>query len=168
MIQKVLEKRKAKNANLRKNIDTILFDGDIFLDKYLKELDISMYKYDINMAVEELGLDENLVCQLLEDYIIQILKSKISFYNYIQELKQSELDDKALDFKNIRDLAHKNLGVARNLRIKDAEKLLIILLKDDDLDYMRICAKALELTAIRINPLCAYETLNLIKVKNSL
>ena len=77
-------------------------------------------------------------------------------------------DIKTLDFENIRNLAHKNLGVARNLRIVDAQILLTILMKDDDLDYMRVCAKALEISAMKLNPLCAYETLNLIKVKNSL
>jgi len=163
-----IEKRKLENTNLRNRIDTILNDGNDFLTNHLSELDINTYEYDINIAVEELGLEKDLVIQLIEDYIIQILKSKLSFYNYIQELKQSQLDGKDLDFENIRNLAHKNLGVARNLRIEDAQKLLSVLLKDDDLDYMRVCAKALEVTAIKLNPLCAYETLNLIKVKNSL
>jgi len=163
-----IEKRRPENTYLRNSIDEILNSGDLFLDEHLKELNICAYKYDISIAVEELGLDEDLVIQLLEDYIIQILKSKLSFYNYIQELKQSQLDGKDLDFENIRNLAHKNLGVAKNLRIEDAQKLLTILLKDDNLDYMRVCAKALEVTAIKLNPLCAYETLNLIKVKNSL
>lgn len=164
----MIEKRRSENAELRKAINTILKDGNTFLDKHLKELDISSYNYDIHLAVEELGLDESLIEQLIEDYIIQILKSKLSFYDYIQELKQAQLDGIDLNFKPIRDLAHKNLGVARNLRIEDAQKLLTVLLKDDDLDYMRVCAKALEITAIKLNPLCAYETLKLIQVKNSL
>lgn len=168
MIQRKIEKRRPENSELRKTIDTILNDGSSFLDKHLKKLNISTYKYDINIAVEELGFEEELVHHLVEDYIIQILKSKLSFCNYIEELKQSKLDGKTLDFENIRNLAHKNLGVARNLRIEDAQILLTILLKDDDLDYMKNCAKALEISAVKLNPLCAYETLNLIKIKNSL
>ncbi len=168
MINEVIEKRRPENAELRKAINIILKEGDVFLDKYLKDLEISSYHYDISLAVEDLGIEEDIVYQLVEDYIIQILKSKLSFYNYIQELKQAQLDKKDLDFEPLRNLAHKNLGVARNLRIEDAQKLLTILLHDDDLDYMRICAKALEVTAIKLNPLCAYETLKLIRVKNSL
>jgi hypothetical protein len=38
----------------------------------------------------------------------------------------------------------------------------------EDLDYMRLCVKALEISAVKLNPLCAYETLRLIEVKNSL
>ena len=168
MIQDMIEKRRPENFDLRAAIDTILNDGNNFLHNHLEKLDISSYHYDISIAVEELGLEESLVKQLLEDYIIQILKSKLSFYNYIQELKQAELDGIEPNFEPIRELAHKNLGVARNLRIEDAQKLLTVLLKDDDLDYMRVCAKALEISAIKLNPLCAYETLNLIQVKNSI
>ena len=168
MIQDMIEKRRPENSELRIAIDKILDDGSMFLHKHLEKLDISNYQYDINIAVEDLGLEEDLVEQLVEDYIIQILKTKLSFYNCIQKLKQSQLDGETPDFENIRHLAHKNLGVARNLRIEDAQKLLTVLLKDDDLDYMRVCAKALEVSAIKLNPLCAYETLNLIRVKNSL
>ena len=94
-------------------------------------LDISHYHYDISDAVAELDLDEDIIRQLLEDYVIQILKSKITFYKYIQELKQAEFDDMDLDYTKIRELAHKNLGVARNLRIKDAKTLLEVLMKEE-------------------------------------
>lgn len=160
--------RRPENAELRRSIDKLLNEGDNFLKNSLGSLDISHYHYNISEAEEELCLDEGTIRQLLEDYVIQILKSKITFYQYIQELKQAELDNINLDYTKIRELAHKNLGVARNLRIKDAKKLLEVLMKEEDLDYLRLCIKALEISAVKLHPLCAYETLNLIQVKNTL
>ena len=116
--------RRPENAELRRSIDVLLNEGDSFLKKSLESLDISHYCYDIDEAVAELDLDEDIIRQLLEDYVIQILKSKITFYKYVQELKQAELDNIDLDYTKIRELAHKNLGVARNLRIKDAKKII--------------------------------------------
>ncbi|MCW8954259.1 MAG: hypothetical protein OQK48_04885 [Sulfurimonas sp.] len=163
-----IEKRKPENAKLRRSIDKLLNDGASFMENYLQHLDISDYRYDIQEAVIELDLDETVIHQLIEDYIIQILKSKITFYKYIQELKQAELHNIDLDYTKIRDLAHKNLGVVRNLRIKDARKILEIIMIEDDLDNLRLCVKALEISAIKLHPLCAYETINLIKIKNML
>lgn len=162
------EKRRPENAELRRSIDKLLDEGSAFMDKHLSSLEISDYRYDISEAVLELNLDEIVIRQLIEDYIIQILKSKITFYKYIQELKQAELDNVDLDYTKIRDLAHKNLGVVRNLRIKDAKKILEVIMEEDDLDHLRLCVKALEISAVKLHPLCAYETLNLIQVKNSL
>lgn len=161
-------KRRPENAELRRKIDLLLEEGDFFIKQNFKHLELSNCRHDISEAVRELSLDEEIVNQLIEDYVIQILKSKISFYKYIHELKKDELENKVLDYTNIRDLAHKNLGVARNLRIKDSQKLLEVIMNDEDLDYLRLCVKALEITAIKLNPLCAYETLKLIEVKNSL
>jgi hypothetical protein len=168
MDDKYKNKRRPENAELRRKIDLLLCEGDFFIKQNLKELDISDYRYDISEAVSELSLDEEIVRQLIEDYVIQILKSKISFYKYIHELKKDELESKPLDYTNIKDLAHKNLGVVRNLRIKDAQKLLEVIMHDEDLDYLRLCVKALEICALKLHPLCAYETLKLIEVKNSL
>ena len=162
------DKRRIENAELRHSIDKLLGEGDYFLKQNLEHLKISDYQYNINEAVVELDLDEGVIYQLVEDYIIQILKSKITFYKYIQELKQAELDNIDLEYTKIRDLAHKNLGVVRNLRIEDAKIILETLMKEDDLNYLRLCVKALEISAVKLHPLCAYETLNLIQVKNSL
>jgi len=161
-------KRLPENAELRRSIDLLLNEGDNFLKQSLGNLEISNYRYDISEAVNELCLDEEIIRQLIEDYIVQILKSKRTFYKYIQELKKDELESRILDYTNLRNLAHKNLGVARNLRIKDARKLLEVIMSEDDLDYLRLCIKALEISAVKLNPLCAYDTLNLIQVKNSL
>ena len=168
MEQSGREKRRPENAELRCKIDKLIYDGYSFLKENLNDLDIHNYHYVINKAVEELELDNYIIIQLLEDYIIQILKSKITFSKYIEKLKLAKIQNNILDYTDLRNLAHKNLGVARNLRIEDAQKLLTILMKDDNLDHLEICVKALEVSAVKINPLCAYETLSLIDVKNSL
>lgn len=168
MNNKHKEKRQRKNQALRRSIDKLLDEGDLFLKKYLDDLDILNYRYDISEAVDGLNLEEDVIHQLIEDYIIQILKSKITFYKQIQELKKASLYNTPLDYTDIRNLAHKNLGVAKNLRIKDAQKLLETIMTEDNLDHLRLCIKALEISALKLNPLCAYETLNLIQVKNSL
>ena len=168
MDEKYVDRRIVKNAELRIKIDNLLGEGELFLKESLKDLNIVDYRYEIDEAVAELSLDEDIIYQLIEDYIIQVLKSKILFYQYIDNLKKDEYNSRILNYENIRDLAHKNLGVARNLRIKDAQKILEILMKEDDLERISLYVKALEITAIKLNPLCAYETLNLIKVKNSL
>lgn len=161
-------RRLPQNAQLRRDIDKLLQEGDSFIQSSFKDLDIYGYRYNIQDAVYELDLDEDTVYQLVEDYVIQILKSKTTFFEYIQKLKKDEFDNKVLDYTDIRNLAHKNLGVVRNLRIRDAEKLLNIIMQEENLDYIRLCVKALEITAVKLNPLCAYETLKLIRIKNSL
>ena len=166
--ENITDKRRPENAHLRHKIDVMMNDGGLFIEKNLMHLNILNYKYDAKEAVEELSLEKEIVLQLIEDYVIQILKSKITFYKYIHELKKDLLDGKTLDYTEIRNLAHKNLGVVRNLRIKDAEILLEAIMVAEDLDYLRLCFKALEISATKLNPLCAYETLNLIAVKNSL
>lgn len=162
------DKRRPENAELRRKIDKLMNEGDSFIKQNFEHLGISDYRYQVDEAVEELFLDEYIIHQLIEDYIIQILKAKIAFYKYIHELKIDVLEKRPLDYTNIRNLAHKNLGVVRNLRINDAQKLLEAIMHEDDLDYLRLCVKALEISAVKLNPLCAYETLRLIEVKNSL
>jgi len=134
----------------------------------LEKLDINRYVYSPTEAIEELGLDEELVHQLLEDYVIQILKSIHQFNIYIDIIRSSNNKSSALNYTNLRELAHKNLGVARNLRIKDAEKILYVLMKEDNLKYLEMCVKALESCAIKLKPECAYDTLKLLKVKSNL
>lgn len=168
MDDKYKNKRRPENAELRRKINLLLAEGDFFIKQTLGHLNISDYNYDVSEAVRELSLDDETVRQLIEDYVIQILKSKISFYRYIHELKKDELEGKPLDYTDIKNLAHKNLGVVRNLRIKDAEKLLEVIMHNENLDYLRLCVKALEISAVKLHPLCAYETLKLIEVKNSL
>jgi len=134
----------------------------------LQDLDIYDYKYDISIAVRELGLDKELVAQLVDDYVAQVIKSVVQFEDYLTTLHDSQENHDDLDYKAFRELAHKNLGVARNLRIKDAEILLYELMKKDNLDYLLACLEALKACAVKLSPKYAYDTLKLIEVKNSL
>jgi len=134
----------------------------------LAHLDIQNYTYDTAEAVAELGLDEEMIQQLVDDYVAQIIKAVLQFDEYLEELKDSQEKKLILDYTPFRELAHKNLGVARNLRIKDAEVLLYELMKQDDLEYLLTCLEALKVCAIKLRPKCAYDTIKLIEVKNSL
>lgn len=134
----------------------------------LSDLKIEGYEYDPSIAEEELGLDAELVEQLVEDYVEQITKSVVQFEKYLKELQNSQSNAKELDYTPFRELAHKNLGVARNLRINDAQVLLYELMTKDDLDYLVNCLEALKYCAIKLKPKRAYDTLLLIALKNSL
>jgi len=134
----------------------------------LAHLNIQDYTYDIQEAVRELGLDEDMIEQLVDDYVAQIIKAILQFDEYIEELKDFRANKRKLDYTPFRELAHKNLGVARNLRIKNAEALLCELMKKDDLEYLLICLEALKVCAINLRPKCAYDTIKLIQVKHSL
>ncbi len=162
------EKREQRNAELRILIDKILDEGNSFLDENFKNLEIVGYRYDISEAMEELCLDRYEVIQLVEDYVIQILKSKLKFDKYINKLREDSAKNIDLDYSNIANLAHKNLGVTRNLRVKDASTILEIVMHETNLDYLLLCVKALEILAVKLSPKCAYDTLSLIRVKNSL
>jgi len=131
----------------------------------LVDLHLSEYEYNPAQAVEELGLDEELIQELIEDYVSQIIKSLVPFEKKLQILQESKNNDKTLDYTSLRELAHKNLGVARNLRIKNAEILLYELMKKEDLQYLILCLDALEVASIKLNPQRAYNTLKLIQVK---
>ena len=142
---------------------------DVLSKGKLKDLSIIKdYTYNPDLAVEELGIDYDLVLQLLDDYVAQTIKSIVQFEEHMKRLQYSQSEDLILDYQAFRELAHKNLGVARNLRIKDAEVLLYELMKKDDLDYLILCLEALKACAVRLSPKCAYDTLTLIEVKNTL
>jgi len=132
----------------------------------LAHLHIKEYVYDTSEAVNELGLDEELINQLVDDYVAQVIKATVQFDDYMEILQDSQDKKIELDYTLFRELAHKNLGVARNLRIKDAEKLLYELMKKDDLEYLLTCLEALLVCAIKLRPECAYDTFKLIEVKN--
>jgi len=134
----------------------------------LHDLHIDNYTYDISIAERELGLDRELVSQLVDDYVAQVIKAVIQFEDYLQTLQNSQSSNIHLDYTTFRDLAHKNLGVAKNLRIKDAEILLQELMRKDDLEYLLVCLEALKWCAMKLSPKCAYNTLKLIEVKSSL
>lgn len=130
--------------------------------------ELSTYKYNLTEPANELGLDEELIVQLIEDYISQIFKAYIVFKNLlsnIHNLNHSARDLKLTDLKN---LAHKNLGVARNLRIKDAQVLLTDLMHgNDDLNHLEDCVEALQACAFKLNPTYAYNILQLMDTKST-
>jgi hypothetical protein len=161
-----VEESQADDVELLKQSALEVCD-ELFADK-LAHLSIKEYQYNTKEAVAELGLDEDMVEQLVDDYVAQIIKAIIQFDEYMEKLQDSEANKRELDYTLFRDLAHKNLGVARNLRIKDAEVLLYELMKKDDLEYLLTCLEALKLCAIKLRPQCAYDTIKLIQVKNSL
>ncbi|MEA3227913.1 MAG: hypothetical protein U9P38_02450 [Campylobacterota bacterium] len=123
------------------------------------ELDICDYHYSIEQAMQDLDLDKELIEEFLDAYVIQILGVISQFEEYFEELRDNDHTMILFDYSYIRNLAHKNLGVARNLRIKDAEKLLNAMMKTENLEYLEICLEALELFAIRLRPTTAYDFL---------
>jgi len=154
------ERRKTKNIKIRLLVE----NAQLSCRKFFKE----DYQYCDKEAIEELGLDSELIDQLVEDYVIQIIKSGDYFREYLSELTKEEADLIELNFTPFRELAHKNLGVARNLRIKDSEKILATLMKSDDLAKLDECLSLLESCVIKLKPMSAYAALELIKIKSKL
>jgi len=154
-----VDRRKIKNREIR----DLVFKAKQVCNSFF---DIE-YKYSHTEAMDELGLDDELIHQLVEDYVIQILNTISQFEEFIYELQSKKDARKELNYTALRELAHKNLGVARNLRIKDAEILLHDLMKKDDLEHLFICLETLRACAIRLKPECAFNTIKLIEVKST-
>lgn len=141
--------------------------SDKIFSENLQTLHIKNYIYTPDLAIEELGVDLDLMEQLIEDYVIQIIKSCIHFMEFLAELQDLKKYTTNLDYKILRDLAHKNLGVARNLRIEDAKKLLERIMKESDLDFITKCVECLFVRGVLLQPIQAYNTIRLIQVKGS-
>lgn len=160
-----------KKSSQQENIDTTVKNANELCEKIISQklpnLKILNYSYKTQEAIEELGLDDELVHHLVEDYVIQIIKASLQFEKLLEELKLKKESLSEDDFRAFRDLAHKNLGVARNLRIKDAEILLYEMMLKEDLEYLESCVEALKACSIKLKPECAYKALKLIEVKSS-
>ena len=126
------------------------------------------YKYDISEAVESLGVDEELIHQLIEDYITQVIKSVVQFEEMLFEMQSRKDAKQEIDYKPLRDLAHKNLGVARNLRIEDGVVIFNELMQKDDLEYLFSCVEVVRASVILLNPLYAFKTLKFLELEKSL
>ena len=113
--------------------------------------------YSIETTQEALGLDSELIDSLLEDYVVQVIKAVPQFHQMIKQLRKDIKQGRDTDFTPLHDLAHKNLGVARNLRIKDAQKILHFIMTSSDLDKIERCLEYLEACAILLKPKAAYE-----------
>ena len=157
--QRKIERRQAKNNEIRVLVEKAHNACHSFFQ--------SQYKYNSNEAVCELGLEEELIHQLLEDYVAQIIKAVIQFEGMLYRLQSDKDANNELNYIPLRELAHKNLGVARNLRIEDAIALLDDLMKKDDLEHLFVCIETLRACAIRLKPEYAYNTIKLIEVKST-
>jgi len=135
--------------------------------KESKLSDIYEYVYFIDDAIEGLGVDEDIIHELIEDYVVQILTTQSTFKKHLSSLENSLLLQEEPDFTSLRELSHKNLGVARNLRIKDAEKILKELMEREDIAYLEHCLEVLVACAIRLKPSRAYSTIKLLDIKKS-
>lgn len=128
-------------------------------------LELNEYAYDINKVVKELELEIDLIKGFVDEFMVEIFKSKDLFLEYIHKLQEDIENEIEPDFKPLRDLAHKNLGVAKNLRIKSAEKLLNELMNSDDTEYLKQCLEVLNVCAVNLNPPHAYKTLKHLKLQ---
>ena len=123
----------------------------------LSEVEENDHIYSIETTKEALGLDGELIDSLLEDYVAQIIRALPQFRKMIKEIRKDMKRGKKADFTSLHDLAHKNLGAARNLRIKDAQKILHFIMTNEDLDKIERCLEYLEACAILLKPEAAYE-----------
>lgn len=104
-----------------------------------------------------------MIHELLEDFTIQLIQSNITLHKKINLLKKEKLYSKKLDFSPFRDIIHKNLGVARNLRVKDSVEVLSKLIEETDLEKIEMLLEVLEACALKLKPMKAYDALQLIK-----
>jgi len=169
MLRKLgLRKKSSDSSEFEYYVDNAKEVCKKLLQNELAYLGVYNYRYLPEVAANELGLDDELVQDLIEDYVAQIIKNISDFRGHINKLKSSKRLNTSLDYKPLRDLAHKNLGVARNLRITDAQKILSELMKKDDLQLLENYVSALEACAILLNPRIAYKTSKIQKIKNTL
>ncbi len=82
--------------------------------KTVEELANTDFTYDPHIASNELGLPLDLIEEFIQDFILQAKEFRDKIY--------ASLDEDDID--NAKILAHKLKGVAANLRIEDAHKLL--------------------------------------------
>ena len=153
------------------NIASILKLAQSVCDKVIehKQEEFSpTYVFDYSKPAHELGLEEELIAQLIEDYIYQIFNSYNSFRTILDNISKSEEKDLDVHLIELKNLAHKNLGVARNLRIEDSQILLSELMNNHtDIEYLRKCVEALMGCSFKLNPSYAYDVLKLKKVKDN-
>ena len=166
MLSKIKSLFQSKNKNEKDLLREAVEFCNNLSHSSLSHLDIANYRYTPDLAMEELGLDKELVEQLVEDYVAQVIKAVVQFEEYLQKLQDSRDQEEELDYTPFRELAHKNLGVARNLRIKDAQVLLYELMKKEDLEYLLDCLEALKFCAIKLHPKCAYNTIKILEIKS--
>ncbi len=85
------------------------------------------YRYDPELASNELGLPVDLVEEFIQDFIAQAYEFKPELYE--------ALDNGRMD--SVRMNSHKLKGVAANLRIEDAYDALVTINTSDDVDEVK-------------------------------
>ncbi len=93
--------------------DYVSGKGDEHLSDLVRSGD---YKYDPNVAANELGLPVDLIEEFIGDFIDQAHEFHDDLYASV----------KAEDFDNVQILSHKLKGVAANLRVEDAFDVLSV------------------------------------------
>ena len=117
------------------------------------------YIYSPLKASQELGLELELIQQLIQEYAAQIIQANVTFGEYLKEFKKLQANNQEINFTPFKNLAHKNLGVARNLRIKDCEDILQKMMTEEKLDYLGLLVDVLESCAIKLSPDTASKSL---------
>jgi len=115
------------------------------------------HHYSIETTKDELGLDDELINSLLDDFVIQMISTLPQFRQIIKEMRQKSRRGEVVDFNPLKDLAHKNLGVARNLRVKDAQKILYFIMNNNNLEEIERSLEYLEACMILLKPDIAYK-----------
>ncbi len=115
------------------------------------------YKYNVHEAMSELGLDEDTVYELLDDYVKQILVTNKEFIDIISYMWEKQFLGEEFSFQPCLNMVHKNLGVAKNLRIADAVLILSEIKKQKDVESISLYLDALVSCAIKLRPKQAVE-----------
>ncbi len=113
-----------------------------------KDHKLNSLAYDMQKAKDELGIDEVLIAEFLEDFTIQLL----IFLNHYE----------TSSIPNLGEAIHKNLGVARNMMCRDIELILEQIKRYDDESQIKELMQKLKCLAIRLNTKVAINTLELI------
>ncbi len=153
------------------NLSKKIFQSQISFDEYLRraeekceelrhvssKIDVDDYVYSAEVTKEALGLDDELIDSLLEEYVAQIITTLPRFREMLKQIRKRMKKGEKAEFTQLRELAHKNLGVARNLHIKDAQKILYNIMTSDDIDEVERCLEYLEACTILLKPETAYD-----------
>ncbi len=127
------------------------------LQHVVSKVDANDHVYSFEITKYALGLDDELINSLLEEYVAQIIATMPRFWQITHELRNSSEKGAVVDFTELRELAHKNLGVARNLHIKDAQKILHSIMTSDNIEEVERCLEYLEACMILLKPEVAYK-----------
>ncbi len=108
-------------------------------------------------AKEALGLDKELIDSLVDDFVTQILMNIPLFKEQIILIKKDLNRYGKVNLTPLQELAHKNLGVARNLHVKNIQAILQTIRTSEDIATIEEYLEYLEACAILLRPELAYD-----------